>query len=291
MALATTVLVDGFVFTEGPRWRDGRLWFSDMHGHQVVAATPTGETEVIVKVDDDEPSGLGWLPDGRMLIVSMERQQILRLEPTGELACHADLSGLARGSLNDMIVSNDGYAYVGDMGMRIHDDGPRRPGQTFCVRPDGSFSVAADELRSPNGHILTEDEAVLIVAESGGQRLTAFDRSPSGELTNQRVYAELAPASPDAPIAAPDGICLDAEGAVWAADPVGCRVLRVLPGGVVTDVIGFSRDVPVACALGGPGRRTLYICMAHAWQRDKLAGTRTGRIEQIAVTVGGAGKP
>jgi sugar lactone lactonase YvrE len=291
VALATTVLAGGFVFTEGPRWRDGRLWFSDIHGHAVVATTPAGESEVMVKVDADDPSGLGWLPDGRLLIVGMERQQILRLETSGELVCHADLSSEARGSLNDMIVTNDGVAYVGDMGMKLWEDGPRRPGQTFCVWPDGSFTVAADELRSPNGHILSADESVLIVAESGGQRLTAFDRSPSGELSNQRTYAELVPASPDVPVSAPDGICLDSEGAVWVADPVGCRVLRVLPGGTVTDIIGYSRDVPVACALGGVDRRTLYICAAHAWQKEKLAGTRTGRIDQVAVTVGGAGKP
>jgi sugar lactone lactonase YvrE len=291
MALATTILADGFVFTEGPRWRDGKLWFSDIHGHRVVAATPAGETDTVVKVDGDDPSGLGWLPDGRLLIVGMEHQQILRLEPTGELVCHSDLSSQARGSLNDMIVTNDGFAYVGDMGMHLWEDGPRRPGQTFCVRPDGSFVVAADELRSPNGHVLTDDETVLIVAESGGRKLTAFDRSPSGELSNRRTYAELTPSDPDVPVSAPDGICLDAEGAVWVADPVGCRVFRVRPGGAVTDIIGYARDVPVACALGGPDRRTLYICAAHVWQRDQLAGTRTGRIDQIAVTVPGAGKP
>lgn len=290
MALATQVLADGFVFTEGPRWHDGRLWCSDMHGHRVVAIDPDGTVETITAVEEDEPSGLGWLPDGRLLIVSMERQWLLRLEPDGTLARHADLSDRARGSLNDMIVAADGTAYVGDMGSRIHEGGERRPGQTFVVSPDGALSMAADDLESPNGHVLTPDERTLIVAESGGMRLTAFDRAEDGTLSNRRTYAELVPSDPAVPVSPPDGICLDADGAVWVADPIGRRVLRVLPGGAVTDVVGFT-DVPVACALGGADRRTLYICVAPDWRRDALAGTHGGRVVAVPVTVSGAGKP
>lgn len=290
MALATEIVAEGFVFTEGPRWHEGQLWCSDMHGHRVVSIAADGTVDTVAVVDEDEPSGLGWLPDGRLLIVSMERQWLLRREHDGTVVQHADLSHLARGSLNDMIVAGDGVAYVGDMGSRIHDDGPRRPGQTFLVRPDGSVELAADDLESPNGHVLTPDERTLIVAESGGMRLTAFDRAEDGTLDNRRTYAELVPSDQAARVSPPDGICLDAEGAVWAADPIGRRVLRVLPGGAVTDIVGFEQ-VPVACVLGGAERRTLYVCVAPDWRRDALAGTRGGRVVAVPVTVAGAGKP
>lgn len=291
MALRALTFADGFVFTEGPRWRDGKLWCSDMHDHRVVVVDGTGHASTVVEVADDEPSGLGWLPDGRLLIVSMERQLLLRLDGSDRLAVHADLSGVAVGSLNDMIVSGDGTAYVGDMGARIHGDGTRRPGQILLVRPDGSHEVAAGDLRSPNGMILDPAEQVLIVAESGGGRLTAFSRGPDGRLSERRVFAEITPSDPEVPMATADGICLDEEGAVWFADPVGRRVVRVRPGGVVTDMIDMAPEQPVACVLGGPGRTTLYVCAALSWKRDELAGTRAGRIAEMAVSVAGAGRP
>src|SRR6478752_8329124 len=164
-------VLDDLVFTEGPRWRDGRLWCSDMHDHRVISTALDGVADTVVRVDDDEPSGLGWLPDGRLLVVAMETQRLLRLEHDGTLAVHADLSSAARGSLNDMIVAADGTAYLGDMGVRIHELGSeRRVGQTFRVAPDGSWETAGDDLESPNGHILADDGRTLIVAESGGGR-------------------------------------------------------------------------------------------------------------------------
>jgi len=285
-------VLDDLVFTEGPRWREGRLWCSDMHDHRVISTALDGNADTIVRVDDDEPSGLGWLPDGRLLVVAMETQRLLRLEPDGTLAVHADLSSAARGSLNDMIVAADGTAYIGDMGVRIHELGAeRRAGQTFRVAPDGTWECAADDLQSPNGHILTDDGRTLIVAESGGGRLTAFTVRAEGTLTDRRTYAELTPARDDVLFAPPDGICLDAEGAVWVADPLGARVFRVLEGGEVTDTIDFTDVIPVACVLGGPDRRTLLMCVAADWKREALEGTRTGRIVATDVDVPGAGRP
>jgi sugar lactone lactonase YvrE len=291
---ALRTVLDDLVFTEGPRWRDGRLWCSDMHDHRVISTALDGRADTVVRIDDDEPSGLGWLPDGRLLVVAMETQRLLRVETDGTVATHADLSSAARGSLNDMIVAADGTAYIGDMGVRIHELGAeRRAGQTFRVAPDGAWECAADDLQSPNGHILTDDGRTLIVAESGGGRLTAFTVREDGTLTDRRSYAELTPARDDVLFAPPDGICLDAEGAVWVADPLGARVFRVLEGGEVTDTIDFhgSAVIPVACVLGGPDRRTLLMCVAADWKRDALVGTRTGRILATDVDVPGAGRP
>lgn len=287
-------LVDGLSFGEGPRWRDGALWCSDMHAHRVLRIVTDGHAvdsvETVVEVTDDDPSGLGWLPDGRLLLVAMESQQLRRVEADGTVVVHADLSSAARGDLNDMIVAADGTAYVGDMGARIQAGGEMVPGQTFRVAPDGSWSQAADDLRAPNGHVLTEDGRTLIVAESGGSRLTAFVVGDDGTLSDRRTYAELVPAKEGVPVAPPDGICLDAEGAVWVADPIGRRVFRVREGGEVADQVDFD-DVPVACVLGGEGRRTLMMCVAADWRRDALAGRKTGRIVVTDVEVPGAGRP
>jgi sugar lactone lactonase YvrE len=285
-------VLDELVFTEGPRWHEGRLWCSDMHDHRVISTALDGDVATVVRVDDDEPSGLGWLPDGRLLVVAMETQRLLRLEPDGELVVHADLSSAARGSLNDMIVAADGTAYLGDMGVRIHELGAqRRAGQTFRVAADGSWECAADDLESPNGHILTDDGRTLIVAESGGGRLTAFTVREDGTLTDRRTFAELVPARADVVFAPPDGICLDAEGAVWVADPLGARVFRVREGGEVTDSIPFEGVIPVACVLGGDDRRTLLMCVAADWKRDAVVGRHTGRIDACEVDVPGAGRP
>jgi sugar lactone lactonase YvrE len=286
-----TILGDLY-FGEGPRWHDDALWFSDMHGHAVIRSTVDGRATTVVEVTHDEPSGLGWLPDGRLLVVAMETGKLLRREPDGELVEHADLSSLARGSINDMIVAADGTAYVGDMGARLSVEGSERvPGQSIRVAPDGAVSCAADDLASPNGHILTDDGRTLIIAESGRARLTAFDVRDDGTLANRRTYADLVPEKEGILVAPPDGICLDAEGAVWVADPIGARVFRVREGGEVTDSISFDGVIPVACVLGGPDRRTLFMCVAAHWKRDIVTAARTGRIDACEVDIPGAGRP
>lgn len=285
-------VLDGLWFGEGPRWHDGALWFSDMHGHRVVRTNLDGTSDTVVEITHDEPSGLGWLPDGRLLVVAMETQKLLRVEADGTVDEHADLSGLARGSINDMIVAANGTAYVGDMGARIHDpNSERKPGQTIRVDPDGTVSCAADDLASPNGHILTADGNTLIVAESGGARLTAFSVAADGSLGDRRTYAELVPAKEGVAFAPPDGVCLDAEGAVWVADPIGARVFRVREGGEVTDSVDFDDVIPVACVLGGPDRRTLLMCVAKDWKRDVVKQAPTGRIDAVEVAVPGVGRP
>ena len=285
-------VLDGLYFGEGPRWHDGSLWFSDMHDHRVVRTDLEGAATTVVTIAHDEPSGLGWLAYGRLLVVAMETQRLLRVERDGTVVEHADLSHIARGSINDMIVAADGTAYVGDMGSRIHDpSSPRVAGQTIRVDPDGTVSCAADDLRSPNGHILTDDGRTLIVAESGGSCLTAFRVAADGSLHDKRTFADLKPTKAGLAFAPPDGICLDAEGAVWVADPINAVVTRVVEGGEVTDLVTFDGVIPVACVLGGADRRTLLVCVAGDWKRDVVMKARTGRIDAFAVAVPGAGRP
>ena len=290
-------ILDGFHFTEGPRWHDGALWFSDMHGRRVLRAriddaAAVGAPEVVAELADDRPSGLGWLPDGRLLLVAMQSRRLLRREPDGTLVEHADLSSVARGSINDMIVAADGTAYVGDMGMLLFTDPPteRVPGQTIRVDPDGRVTVAADDLAAPNGHILTEDGRTLIVAESAGACLTAFTVAPDGSLGDRRTYASLEPAA-GRHVAAPDGACLDAEGAVWLAEVIGRRAVRVREGGEVTDVVECEGGSPFACVLGGDDRRTLLLCVAGTHDHHVAERETTGRIDALRVEVPGAGRP
>lgn len=298
--------LDGFYFTEGPRWHEGALWFSDMHGHRVMRAPfrgndLTGEVEAVATMDFDDPSGLGWLPDGRLLVVAMSTKKLYRLETddavsdgaTGNLVEHADLSHLVDGDINDMIVAANGTAYVGHMGYEIHGDiSARKSAETIHVTPDGNASIGADQLEAPNGHILTADESTLIVAESAASRLTAFDVSPEdGTLSGRRAYAQLTPATEELSIATPDGICLDEEGAVWVADPRGRRIFRVLEGGEITDSHIFEDEMPLACVLAGEDCRTLCICVAVDWRREIVLQKPTARIDTVRVEVPGAGKP
>lgn len=292
MGERAATFVDGLVFAEGPRWREGSLWFSDIHGRAVHRVDADG-TRHVVATTEDRPSGLGWLPDGSLLVVAMESARLLRVAGDGDITEHADLSALARGSLNDMIVRDDGTAYVGDMGARIFADHPDHsvPGQVLQVSPAGGVRVVYDDLRAPNGMVLTEDETTLVMAESGGFRLLAFDVEPDGALAGRRTFAELVPESPDVPVAPPDGICLDADGAIWVADPLGARVFRVHDGGEVSASHRFEGLTPVACVLGGTDRRTLYVCAAEGWRHDEVAGRRSGRILALTVPVPGVGKP
>ena len=278
---AATVLVEGLRFPEGPRWHDGRLWCSDQHDHRVVSVSLDGSVETIVEVPEC-PSGLGWLPDGRLLVVSMRDRKLLRLDPEG-LTEVADLSDLATWYCNDMVVDAVGRAYIGNFGFDL--DGGGDPVATVIVRvdPDGSVSVAADEIRFPNGTVITPDGATLIVGESYGGCLTAFDVAADGSLSNRRLWAKLEGA-------VPDGICLDAEGAIWSACPLTGRVLRVLEGGEVTEEVLVSRKGAFACMLGGPDRRTLFVCAADA-SDPTATGDMRGAIEVCTVEVPGAGLP
>ena len=288
---AETILSD-FHFVEGPRWHENALWFSDMHGHRVMRSTLDGTTEEVVRIEDDHPSGLGWLPDGRLLVVCMATQQLRRVEADGSVVVHADLSTIASGDCNDMISRADGTAWVGDMGFDVHaESAAPNPGRTILVRPDGSAASAAEDLLAPNGHVLTEDGKTLIVAESGGSRLTAFDVASDGTLSNRRCYAELTP-EPGLDFAPPDGFCLDAEGAVWLGDPIARKFYRVLPGGEVTDcVVPAEGAAAIACTLGGPDRRTLLMAVSRTLPGPDALDAGNAWIEALRVDVPGAGRP
>jgi len=276
------VLLDGLIFPEGPRWHRGKLYFSDMHAHKVRAVDLKGNAEDICEVPA-WPSGLGWLPNGRMLIVSMTDRKLLRLEKSGDLTTHADLSSLASFHCNDMVVDGNGRAYVGNFGYDLISGADRKQAEIVMVDRDGSARVVADQLDFPNGTVETPDGKTLIVGESMGHRLTAFDLQPDGSLTNRRVWADLG-------AAVPDGIALDEKHAVWVASPLTKEMLRVEEGGNVTDRAKFD-SMPIACALGGPRRRTLFVLFADSINPDECRAKRSGRIDMITVPVGGAGWP
>ena len=278
-------LLDNLVFPEGPRWHDGRLWFSDMHAHEVVAVDLDGNRETIAQVPN-QPSGLGWLPDGRLLIVSMTDRKLLRLDPDG-LYEVADISAYAPHHCNDMVVDAEGNAYIGNFGFNFAAGEQPRATAIVRVTPDGEASIAADGLEFPNGTVITPDGKTLIVGESWGRRLTAFDIAANGSLANRRVWADLA----ESAVGPPDGICLDAEGCIWVAVPtMPGAVARVAEGGEVVERIDVADFGVYACMLGGPERKTLFTLEAKS-SAPEPGDPRTARIRAFEVEVGGAGLP
>ncbi len=278
----TNVLLEDLAFPEGPRWHEGKLFFSDQHDYRVLAMDPDGKAETIVEVAQ-QPSGIGWLPDGRMLVVSMLDRKVLRFED-GALVEHADLSALATGACNDMVVDASGRAYVGNFGFDMYGGDAPVDAAIILVHPDGAARVAADALGFPNGTVITDDGATLIVGESMNGRLTAFTVAGDGALVDRREFAKLDGA-------VPDGICLDAEGAIWSACPFTGRVLRVKDGGEILDEVTVTQAGAFACMLGGDDRRTLYICTAAGHVPEECRQARAGRIETVHVDVPGAGLP
>jgi sugar lactone lactonase YvrE len=282
MARTLETVLDGLAFAEGPRWRDGRLWFSDMHAHEVIAMTPEGQRETVFS-HSGPVSGLGWLPDGRILVVSMVDMALLRIELDGRVAVHGDMSAVATGRCNDMVVDARGRAYVGNFGYD-YPAGEMKPAKLARVDPDGTVSVAAEDLMFPNGSIITPDGKTLIVGETFAERLTAFDIGANGALSNRRVWAQLGSRE------YPDGACLDADGAIWVASPFTSEVIRVREGGEVLERIRADQGV-FACMLGGEDRKTLYVLTADSSDPEATEAKRTGRIEVTRVDVAGAGLP
>ncbi|UCE55080.1 MAG: SMP-30/gluconolactonase/LRE family protein [Desulfobacterales bacterium] len=282
MAQKTEILLDGLMFPEGPRWHEEKLWFSDMIGGQVMAVDMNGKAEVIVEVPQ-QPSGLGWLPDGKMLIVSMLDRRLLRLDAEG-LVEVADLSGLASFHCNDMVVDHYGRAYIGNFGFDLNGQKPFAPAEIILVTPEGKARVVADEMAFPNGSVITPDGGTLIVAETFGSRLTAFDIEADGSLSHRRTWAKIEDAYPD-------GICLDAEGAIWVASPAGIvGVMRVCEGGQITHHINVSTQA-YACMLGGPQRNTLFLLTAETINPQGARAKSSGRLEVVQVDIPGAGLP
>jgi sugar lactone lactonase YvrE len=276
------VVAKGLAFPEAPRWHDGELWFSDMTAQKVMKLGRDGELTTIVEVPG-QPSGLGWMPDGRMLVVSMTDRRLLRLDPAG-LTVVADLSALAPFHCNDMVVDKHGRAYVGNFGFDLPAKAEIKPTVLILVTPEGGTSVVADGLAFPNGSAITTDGRTLIVGETFAARLTAFTIGSDGSLSDRRNWAKL-----DGAI--PDGVCLDAEGALWVASPRSREVLRVREGGEVTHRVRTENQA-VACMLGGPDRRTLFVLSCQVvHEREKSTALKSGRIETVNVEVPGAGLP
>ncbi len=287
--LTAEPFVSGLFFGECPRWHEGRLWYSDFFDRKVFSASPEGERRVEVDFDG-EPAGLGWLPDGRLLINSRHDRAIVRREPDGTFVRHGTLEPWATWHANDMVVAANGQAYAGNFGFDL--DGlyegrvtgaDIRTASLVRVDPDGTSCEAADELAFPNGTVITEDGALLIVAESMGGRLTAFDRSGDGTLSNRREWAAL-------PGVAPDGICLCADGTVWVANAFGNECLRVTEGGAVLERVVTSMHC-YACMLGDDDRRTLYLVTAVDSHDAKARAARNGAIERVRTGTPGAGLP
>jgi len=276
--------VKGLAFPEGPRWHDGALWLSDFYQRRVLRVTADGQVHPVVDVPG-QPSGLGWLPDGRLLVVSMNDRRLLRLDGN-TLVQAADLSGLSPWPCNDMLVDGQGRAYIGSFGFDLQARAPFAPANLLMVTPEGRVQVAAQDMHFPNGTVLTPDGRTLIVAESYGQRLTAFDVGAGGTLANRRVWAQLAGKG-----VGPDGICLDAEGAIWVASPVSRELLRVRQGGEVTDRIPTEGQA-VACMLGGDDRRTLFVLTGRVLVTpEQSLADRSGMVWTTRVPVPGAGLP
>ena len=276
------ILMSGLAFPESPRWHDDRLWFADWGAHEVIAVDLEGKSEVIARVQSF-PMCIDWLHDGRLLIVSASDRLLLRREPDGSLVTHADLSGLAEHKWNDIVVDGRGNAYINNTGFDF-PGGEFAPGILALVTPDGSARQVAEGVAFPNGMVVTPDNSTLIVAESYGNRLTAFDIAADGGLSNRRVWADLGDG-------VPDGICLDSENAVWYGDVPNTRCVRVREGGEVVQTIDLDRGC-FACMLGGVDRRTLFL-MANEWRgpANIAEGSRMGRVLIAEAPAPGVGWP
>lgn len=286
----TTILAQGIYFGEGPRWHDGRLWFSDFYAHAVKSVSEQGELRTELELDD-QPSGLGWLPDGRLLVVAMKERAVKRLDPGG-LVVHADISHLTAHLCNDMVVDAEGFAWVGNFGFDLDADLKARGIEVLSnhpvtnlvrVDPDGCVHLAARDMHFPNGSVITPDGRTLIVAETLAGCLTAFTINSDKSLSERRVWATL-------PGVAPDGICLDANGHVWAANAIGPEVVQVAQGGEIVDRVATSQPC-YACMLGGSDGKTLFAVTASSSDGEHASAAATGRIETIRVKAAQAGWP
>ena len=280
--MATHVLADNLCFGEGPRWHDGRLYFSDMHDHQVKTVRENGQVSTVVEVEK-RPSGLGWSPNGDLLIVSMLDRRILRFDGS-DLSEHADLSEFAPFECNDMVVDAHGRAYVGHFGFDLNGDASFEHASLIAVEHDGKSRIVADHLSFPNGTVITPDGKTLVVAETFGRRLSAFDIDDNGDLENRRSWAELPQGT------APDGICLDAEGAIWVASPPTNECLRLAEGGEILERVKVDQGA-YACMIGGVDTPLLFVLTSPSSSAHECRSLRGAQIETAHILVPGAGYP
>jgi sugar lactone lactonase YvrE len=292
MSRTARVLCEGLYFGEGPRWRAGRLWFSDFFARAVKSVSLAGDVRVEFEIDD-APSGLGWMPDGSMLIVAMTTRRVLRRSPAGEVSVHADLGGVASFHANDMVADARGLAYVGNFGFDLHKELTTRGDASVLadhptarlarVSPEGAVDVAAEAMHFPNGSVITPDGRTLIVGETLAACLTAFDIAPDGALSGRRVWASTIPRIPD-------GIALDSAGAIWMANALAPECVRIAPGGEVLETVATSQNC-FACMLGGDDGRTLFMMTAPTSLPEAAAAAPKGRIETASVEAAHAGLP
>ena len=276
------VLLTGLVFPESPRWHDDRLWLADWGAQEVIAVDLEGKSEVTARVASF-PFSIDWLPDGRLLVVSAAQSRLLREGPDGSLVPHTDLRGLSARPWNEIVVDGRGNTYVNNIGFDF-PAGEVAPGFVALVTPDGSAQPVAGDVAFPNGMAVTPDNATLIVAESYANRLTAFGIAADGTLSNRRVWADL-------PGDHPDGICLDADGAVWYADVGNRHCVRVAEGGEVLQSIELDRGC-FACSLGGPDGRTLFA-VTNQWEGTSSVheAKSAGQVVTVRVPAPAAGWP
>ena len=275
------VFATGLGLGESPRWHDGRLWVCDWVAGEVLSYDESGDRRVELTMTG-LPFSVDWLPDGRTVLTC--DRGVVTADEDGTLTPY----GATGQAWNEIVVDPRGHTFVNAAGFDLMGGEEPKAGFVWVVRPDGTSEPVADDVWFPNGMAVTADGRTLVVAESYGRCLTGFDIGDDGTLTNRRVWADLGEANPD-------GICLDAEGAVWYADPLNGCVVRVREGGEIAERIdvdlAIDGVIPVACVLGGSDRRTLYICVAGGWKREDVLAARTGRIDAVEVTVPGAGRP
>jgi sugar lactone lactonase YvrE len=292
-----SVVLSDLAYLECPRWHDGRIWVVDFYTYRVLSAAEDGSDLRVEAEVPNQPSGLGWLPDGRLLIVSMRDALLLRREDDGTLVTHADLGPHVTGHPNDMVVDAEGRAYVGNFGFDLMSGAAIETTVLLRVDPDGSVHQVADDLWFPNGSVITDD-GVLLVDETFGNRVSAFDIHADGSLSKRRdwaVFGEL-PTSRDIGevlpglVVAPDGCGLDAEGLLWIADAQNGRAIRVREGGEIVDEVVVGSGV-FACMLGGADGRTLYLCSAPDFAEEARKAAREGRLLAVRVDVPRGGRP
>lgn len=292
-------LLEGGSFFEAPRWRDGRWWVSDFYRERVLTVDTSGRESEVMRVPG-QPSGLGWMPDGSLLVVSRSDTTVMRRWPNGELRVHADVSHLSGGYLNDMVVDRTGRAYVGEMGFAFDDFADPKPAAIILIDADGTPSVVAEDMYFPNGSVITSSGRTLLVGETAGARYTAFTIEFDGSLSNRRVWAQVARTPALTTLAAtlaqlefaPDGCSLDADGLIWSADVIGRRCVRVAPGGRIVAEILMPEGLTVfACMLGGDDGRTLLMCTAPDFDPHARSADHESVLFTTTVDVPHAGLP
>jgi len=291
------VVADGFTYLEGPRWHEGKLWFVDFYTHGVYRVGDD-TVEKVVHVEQ-QPSGLGWLPDGRMLVVSMKDRKVMRQEHDGSLVVHADIWNQCGGHANDMVVAPSGNAYVGNFGFDLMGGAGHKNTTILLIRPDGSSQNVADGLAFPNGMVITPGEQRLIVNELFGNRISQFDIQADGTLGPRRDFANFGDLGDEPDVGVrlerativPDGLALDAEGAVWFADTINQRAVRVAEGGQILEEVNTAPEGVFAVALGGEDGKTLFLCAAPDWDEGARKAVREARMLATGVDVPHAGTP